>query len=75
MLLYQYLLTGWCEHTHNGSHDRMFALLPIALMHVPLSDHLTTRTMLSLVRTTLAFAAQRVQQDVRRIAYHCTTLV
>ena len=57
------------EHTHDGSHDRTFTIRPIIL---------TTRTMLSLHRTTLAFVAQRTHQDVRHIArsitYHCTTL-
>ena len=56
----------------------MFAVRPIALTHVPSSYHLTTRTMLSLHRTTLAFVAQRTHQDVKHIArsitYHCTTL-
>ncbi len=43
-----------CEHAHDGSHDRTFTVRPMALTHVPSSDHLTTRTMLSLHRTTLA---------------------
>ena len=83
MLVYQYLLTGWyicwkwdynyypkltCEHTHDGSHDLTFVVRPITLTHVPLSDHLTSLTMLSLHRTTLAFPAQRTQQHVRHIA-------
>ncbi len=67
-----------CEHMHGGSHDRTFAVLPIALTHMPSSDHLTTRKMLSLHRTKLAFVAQRTHQDVihiaRSITYHCTTL-
>ncbi len=29
---------------HDGSHDRMFAIRPITLMHIPLFDHLTTHT-------------------------------
>ncbi len=41
------------EHTHDGSHDRTFAVRPIALTHVLSYDHLTTRAMLSLHRTTL----------------------
>ncbi len=65
------------EHTHDGSHDRTFAVRPITLTHAPSSDHLTTRTMLSLHRTTLAFVAQQTHQDVRHIARsitdHCTT--
>ncbi len=67
-----------CEHTLDGSHDRTFAVRSITLTHAPSSDHLTTRTMLSLHRTTLAFVAQRTHQNVRHIArsitYHCTTL-
>ncbi len=64
-----------CEHTHDGS---QFGVRPITLTHAPSSDHLTTRTMLSLHRTTLAFVAQRTHQDVRHIArsitYRCTTV-
>ena len=84
MLLYQYFLTGchgaYAEYalTHDGSHDRTFVVSPIAVTHVPSSDHLTNRTMLSLHGTTLAFVAQRTHQDARHIArsitYHCTTL-
>ena len=66
-----------CEHTHDGSRDPTFAVCPIALTHVPSSDHLTTGTMLALHRTILAFVALRTHQDVshiaRSIAYHCTT--
>ncbi len=64
------------EHTHDGFHDRMFIIRPIILTHGPSTNHLITRTMLSLHRTTLAFVAQRTHQDVRHIArsitYHCT---
>ncbi len=56
------------EHTHDGSHDRTFTILPIILTHGPSTDHLITRTMLSLHRTTLAFVAQRTHQDERHIA-------
>ena len=87
MLLYQYLLTGWCiswisdnyyPQTHVRPHARWlawrtFAVRPITLTHAPLFDHLTT---LSLHRTRLAFVAQRTHQDVRHIArsitYNCT---
>ncbi len=59
------------------AHDRTFAIRPIALTHFPSPDHLTTRTRLSLHRTTLAFVAQQTHQDVRHtgrsIAYHRTT--
>ncbi len=53
------------EHTHDGSHDRTFTIRPIILKHGPSKDHLITRTMLSLHRTTPAFVAQRTHQDVR----------
>ncbi len=63
------------EHTHDGS---QFGIRLITVTHAPSSDHLTTRTMLSLLRTTLAFVAQRTHQDVRHIArsitYRCTTV-
>ncbi len=63
---------------HDDSHDCTFTIRPITLTHAPSSDHLITRTMLSLRRTTLAFIAQRTHQDVRHISrsvtYHCTTV-
>ncbi len=40
-------------------HDRTFTIRPITLTHTPSTDHLITRTMMSLHRTTLAFVAQR----------------
>ncbi len=65
------------EHTHDGSYDRTFTIRPIILTHGPSTDHLITRTILSLHRTTLAFVAQWTHQDVRHIArsikYSCTT--
>ncbi len=88
MLLYQYLLTGWCicwistttttpkltyEHMHDGSRSwSYFHHSPIILTHGPLTDHLITRTMLSLYHTTLAIVAQRTHQDVRHIARSIT---
>ncbi len=72
------LLPLSCEHTHDGSQDRTFTIRPITLMRAPSSDHLITRTMLSLRRTTLAFVAQRTHQELRHITrsiiYHCTTV-
>ncbi len=66
------------EHTHDGSHDRTFTIRPIILTHGQSTDHLITRTMLSIHRTTLAFVAQGTHQDVRHIArsitYRCTTV-
>ncbi len=82
-LLYQYLLKrvriDQCIHCKPKltCDDRTFAVRPIALTHVPSSDHRTTRTMLSL-HVQHPFVAQRTHQDVRHIArsitYHCATL-
>ena len=65
--------------THTMAHIiGTFAVRRITLTNAPSSDHLTNRTILSLHRTTFAFAAQRTHQEVRHIArsitYHCTTL-
>ncbi len=54
---------------HGGSHDRLFAVRPIALTHAPSSDHLTTRTMLSLHHATLALVAQPGHKTYRKIYY------
>ncbi len=74
---YNYYPKLTCEHTRWLPWST-FAVRPITLRHAPFSDHLTTRTMLSLHRTTLAFVTQRTHQDVRHIArsitHRCTTL-
>ncbi len=58
--------------TCDGSHDRTFTIRSVTLTHAPSSDHLITRTILSLYRTTLAFVAQRTHQDARHIARSIT---
>ena len=60
------------EHTHECSHVRTFTIRPIISTHRPRTDHLITRTMLSLQRTTLAFVAQRTHQVIRHIARSIT---